>query len=141
MIHTLLVWVAMTIASTTIITYFQARKILADIRITKTSKRILSSSVFIIHSIIGYFVMYEYYGLTLRQSILLTLLYHTVFWITFDASLNKFRGKSLFYVSDDGQDWSDVWTDKVFHVFGPEYSGYAQIIFKIILVTVLIAII
>ncbi len=57
----------------------------------------------------------------------------TVYWTVFDLTLNLYRGKSWHYISDNGVDHNDAFTDTAFHSLDNNYSGKVQFAVKVIL--------
>ena len=112
-------------------------KISRDIRIPLYKKRIRNLFIalwnFTIISALYYWKISLYYP----DMILLFFIYPVEFWILFDLMLNKRRGKSIFYVSNDGLDYDDATSDKIFHKFGRN-AGIIQFIVKICIISCLI---
>lgn len=129
-VHSLLVWLGLLTLATGIVTYFESEKIKHDVYISKGSKRSRSIIFFMCNMFIGILIDVNF-NLDIKDTVLLVLLYHTIYWTEFDIFLNVHRKKSILYVSDNDRDDSDVWTDKIFHIFGKRYSGVVQMIVKV----------
>ena len=141
MIQSLVVWFLLITGATALVTFFEWIDIKNDVKISKNSKR-LRSFLYVLFNMSLAIILQLVYNISIISMISLGILYQVFYWIEFDLFLNMRRpDKSWLYVSDNDRDDSDVWSDKLFHVFGKKYSGAIQMIFKLLLVLGLIALI
>jgi hypothetical protein len=131
MIHSITVltlWVAMLSIA---LAYIDYKKIIADVIISKEDKVKRGGIVLMINLAMA-FILYSVY----EANIIIIAVYSQVmYWASFDMSLNLFRGKSIFYTSNNNRDDNDSAFDKAFNWIPYPYSGIAQLLFKIILLT------
>lgn len=67
------------------------------------------------------------------MTLVFTIYFQTIHWITFDLSMNLFSKEKWNYISDNGRDDNDALTDTLFHWIPEKYSGWSQILVKVIL--------
>lgn len=138
--HTLIVWPLLVITLGGILAYFEYQFIAGDNVNSHARKNRRAWAVGGINFLIGCLFIwamdYEprmYYNEIYwwQVGFYVIAMHFGIYWPTYNILLNLFRKKHFLYISDDGQDWTDVKSDTFFHRFG-KYGGYVQLLVQIL---------
>lgn len=135
MIHQITILTLMVSMASIFLAYLDYIKIINDVEITKKSK-VVRGVIMLFANTCFWGILHVNYG----TSPFIALYAQTVYWIVFDAALNRFRGKSILYTSNNNRDDNDSIFDKVFNFLPNPYSGLLQLVVKIVLIVLFLII-
>jgi hypothetical protein len=125
MIHTIIVGNLIVVVVTLWFSYFESVKIKNDVLITIKEKRTRSLGFFIGEVFLAGLISI-YYNIV---GIAFVIMFHSVYWTTFDVSLNLFRGKKALYLPKPNEN-SAISDD----TFDFKNGGWYQLIAKLTLI-------